>query len=117
MSATSETWHDLAVPVGGAERRTDRTATPILAAAVQVAFLDLDDTVRGTYGYAKQGTGRGYTGVKGLNALLATICTPLSAPVIAATRLRQGRRIQCAERPSCSPTRWRVRAAPAPPDC
>jgi len=65
-------------------------ATPILAGADQVAFLDLDDTVRQTYGYAKQGTGRGYTGVNGLNALLATISTPLSAPVIAATRLRKG---------------------------
>jgi hypothetical protein len=65
-------------------------ATPILADADQVAFLDLDDTVRETYGYAKQGTGRGYTGVNGLNALLATICTPTSAPMIAATRLRKG---------------------------
>jgi hypothetical protein len=65
-------------------------ATPILAGAEQVAFLDIDDTVRQTYGYAKQGTGRGYTGVKGLNALLATLSTPLSAPVIAATRLRKG---------------------------
>ena len=46
--------------------------------------------MKATYGYAKQGAGRGYTGVKGLNALLATISTPLSAPVIAATRLRQG---------------------------
>jgi hypothetical protein len=35
-------------------------------------------------------TGRGYTGVNGLNALLATICTPTSAPMIAATRLRKG---------------------------
>jgi hypothetical protein len=65
-------------------------ATPILAGVEKIAFLDIDDTVRQTYGYAKQGTGRGYTGVKGLNALLATISTPLSAPVIAATRLRQG---------------------------
>jgi hypothetical protein len=65
-------------------------ATPILGGANQVAFLDIDDTVRQTYGYAKQGAGRGYTGVKGLNALLATISTPLSAPVIAATRLRKG---------------------------
>jgi hypothetical protein len=55
-----------------------------------VAFVDLDDTVRATYGYAKQGAGRGYTGVNGLNALLATLSTPLSAPVIAATRLRRG---------------------------
>ncbi|MCA1695763.1 MAG: IS1380 family transposase [Actinobacteria bacterium] len=65
-------------------------ATPILADADQVTFVDLDDTVRATYGYAKQGTGRGYTGINGLNALLATICTPLSAPLIAATRLRKG---------------------------
>jgi hypothetical protein len=65
-------------------------ATPILTGAEQVTFLDLDDTAWATYGYAKQGTGRGYTGIKGLNALLATICTPLCAPLIAATRLHQG---------------------------
>jgi hypothetical protein len=64
--------------------------TPVLSGARQVAFVDVDDTVRATYGYAKQGAGRGYTGVNGLNALLATISTPLSAPVIAATRLRCG---------------------------
>src|SRR5215207_1980509 len=45
-------------------------ACPVLPGAGAVAFLDLDDTVRQTYGYAKQGTGRGYTGVNGLNALL-----------------------------------------------
>jgi Transposase DDE domain group 1 len=65
-------------------------ATPILADVATVAFLDLDDTVRQTYGYAKQGAGRGYSGVKGLNALIATVSTPLAAPVIAATRLRKG---------------------------
>jgi hypothetical protein len=65
-------------------------ATPILAGVDRVAFLDLDDTVRQTYGYGKQGTGRGYTGVNGLNALLATISTPTSAPLIAASRLRKG---------------------------
>jgi hypothetical protein len=64
--------------------------TPLLPGAGQVAFVDVDDTVRATYGYAKQGAGPGYTGVNGLNALLATISTPLSAPVIAATRLRRG---------------------------
>jgi hypothetical protein len=65
-------------------------ATPILTDVATVAFLDLDDTVRQTYGYAKQGAGRGYSGVKGLNALLATVSTPRSAPVIAASRLRKG---------------------------
>ena len=37
-----------------------------------MTYLDVDDTVRATFGYAKQGAGYGYTGVKGLNALLAT---------------------------------------------
>src|SRR4051794_21522782 len=48
-------------------------ATPVLPDAREVVLVDLDDTVRQTYGYAKQGAGRGYTGIKGLNALLATV--------------------------------------------
>ena len=64
--------------------------TPVLAGADQVAFVDVDDTVRETHGYAKQGVGYGYTGTKGLNALIATVSTPVAAPVIAATRLRRG---------------------------
>ena len=63
---------------------------PVLPDARQVVFVDLDDTVRQTYGYAKQGAGRGYTGIKGLNAQLAVISTALCAPLIAATRLRRG---------------------------
>src|SRR3954452_1358758 len=65
-------------------------ATPILPGAQALTFLDIDDTVRQTYGYAKQGAGRGYSGVKGLNALLTVLSTPSSAPAIAATRLRKG---------------------------
>jgi hypothetical protein len=49
------------------------------------------------YGRKKQGAGFGHTTiggkslpVRGLNALAATISTPLAAPVIAATRLRGG---------------------------
>ncbi len=63
---------------------------PLLPGADELAYLDIDDTLRQTYGYAKQGAGRGYTGVKGLNALLAIVSTPGSAPVIAAARLRKG---------------------------
>jgi hypothetical protein len=62
---------------------------PLLAGADQVAHLDIDDTIKATYGYAKQGAGYGYSKVKGLNALLAIVSTPVSAPVIAATRLRR----------------------------
>jgi hypothetical protein len=63
---------------------------PLLPGGAELAYIDVDDTVRQTFGYAKQGAGRGYTGVKGLNALLTTISTPSSAPVIAAVRLRRG---------------------------
>ena len=56
---------------------------PLLPGADQLAYVDVDDTLKQTYGYAKQGAGRGYTGVKGLNALLAVLSTPGSAPVIA----------------------------------
>jgi hypothetical protein len=64
--------------------------TPLLPGAGQIAYVDVDDTMKQTYGYTKQGAGYGYTGVKGLNALIATVSTPVSAPVIAATRLRKG---------------------------
>ena len=48
---------------------------PLLPGGEPVAYLDVDDTVRAIYGYAKQGAGYGYTGVKGLNALLAILST------------------------------------------
>ena len=63
---------------------------PILPGADQGVFVDIDDTIKATHGYAKQGVGYGYTKVKGLNVLLAIVSTPVSAPVIAATRLRRG---------------------------
>jgi hypothetical protein len=65
-------------------------AAPLLPGAAELAYVDVDDTLKATYGYAKAGAGRGYTGVKGLNALLAIVSTPSSAPVIAAARLRKG---------------------------
>jgi hypothetical protein len=64
--------------------------TPLLPGADELTYVDVDDTVRATYGYAKQGAGRGYTGVKGLNVLIAIVSTPTGAPVIAAARLRKG---------------------------
>jgi hypothetical protein len=52
--------------------------------------VDLDDTVVEVHGYQKQGAAFGYSGVRGLNALLATVSTETAAPVIAAQRLRKG---------------------------
>src|SRR3954452_21657769 len=48
-------------------------APGMAAGADQVTYLDLDDTIRATHDYAKQGVGYGYTNVKGLNALLADV--------------------------------------------
>ena len=55
-----------------------------------IAFVDVDDTIREVHGRAKQGAAFGYSGVRGLNAQLACVSTPLAAPVIAAARLRKG---------------------------
>src|SRR5262249_55758427 len=62
-----------------------------------LAFIDIDSTQKRVYGYKKQGARFGHAkiagrelAVRGLNALAATISTPLAAPVIAATRLRGG---------------------------
>jgi hypothetical protein len=63
---------------------------PLLPGAEQLAYVDIDDTVKRTYGYAKEGAGRGYTGVKGLNALLGIVSTPSSRPLITGARLRRG---------------------------
>ena len=67
-----------------------RRAGTVAARRRQVAYVDIDDTVRETHGYAKQGAGFGYSGVNGLNALLGVVSTPAAAPVIAAARLRKG---------------------------
>src|SRR5919112_354879 len=53
-------------------------------------LVDLDDTIVEVHGYAKQGAAFGYSGVRGLSALLATVSTDQIAPVIAAQRLRKG---------------------------
>jgi hypothetical protein len=65
--------------------------TPLLAGIGEgLACVDADDMVIEVHGYAKQGAGFGYAGVRRLNALLATVTTGRSAPVIVAQRLRKG---------------------------
>ena len=63
---------------------------PACASSPGFAFVDVDDTVIGVHGHAKQGAGFGYNHVRGLNALLATLTVPDAAPVIVAQRLRKG---------------------------
>ena len=63
---------------------------PVLSGADQIVYIDVDDTIRETHGYQKQGAAYGYSKVKGLNAQLAVISTPLAAPMIGGARLRKG---------------------------
>ncbi|MGB6004801.1 MAG: IS1380 family transposase, partial [Ornithinimicrobium sp.] len=64
--------------------------TPVVKGIQDYAILDVDDTIIEVHGYAKQGAGFGYSKVRGLNALLATVSTDHAAPVIVAQRLRKG---------------------------
>ena len=66
---------------------------PTLAGTVGAGgfrFLDVDDTIIEVHGHSKQGSGYGYSGVRRLNALIATVSTTQAAPVIVAQRLRKG---------------------------
>jgi hypothetical protein len=53
-------------------------------------LVDVDDTIIEVHGYTKHGAGFGYTRVRGLNRLLATVTTADTAPVVLAQRLRKG---------------------------
>jgi hypothetical protein len=64
--------------------------TAVVAGIGDQVMVDIDDTIIEVHGYAKQGSGYGYSGVRGLNAVLATACTNQAAPVIVAQRLRKG---------------------------
>jgi hypothetical protein len=60
---------------------------PLLPGADVLAFVDVDSMQRRVYGHKKQGAAFGHTKiqgktvlVRGLNALAATVCTPVAAP-------------------------------------
>jgi hypothetical protein len=71
----------------GLVERTPLTGAPDAGGRVVV---DLDDTIVPVHGPGKQGSGYGYTGVRGLNALIATATYEGQAPVIVGQRLRRG---------------------------
>src|SRR4051794_18232853 len=71
-------------------RLADRTPLVGSETTDEHVLVDIDDTTIEVHGHAKQGAGFGYTGVRGLNALLATVSTSRSAPVVVAQRLRKG---------------------------
>src|SRR2546429_4506912 len=70
---------------------------PLLPGADVLAFIDIDSAQKRVYGHQKEGARFGHTKiqgksvlVRGLNALIGTVSTPLAAPAVAATRLRGG---------------------------
>jgi Transposase DDE domain group 1 len=70
---------------------------PVLPGADTLAFLDVDSLQRRVYGATKQGAAFGHAKiasksllVRGLNALVATLSTPLASPVVTTARLRGG---------------------------
>ena len=84
----------------GHVRQLDALAARFLAARAPLTgagedpdglvLVDVDDTIIEVHGHAKQGAGFGYSGVRGLNALIAAVSTGGSAPVVVAQRLRRG---------------------------
>jgi hypothetical protein len=70
---------------------------PLLPGADVLAFVDIDSTQKRVYGHKKQGARFGHTKIqgksvliRGLNALIAAVSTPLAAPAVPAARLRGG---------------------------
>lgn len=57
--------------------------------AEPIVYLDVDSKVKQVYGPAKQGASFGYTHVRGLHFQVVAPSTPVSRPVIVATRLRK----------------------------
>jgi hypothetical protein len=70
---------------------------PLLDGADVLTFVDIDSMLRRVYRKKNKVPGSGYAKIggynvwlRGYNPLIATLSTPLSAPVVAATRLRAG---------------------------
>lgn len=71
--------------------------TPLLPGSEVLALVDVDSIQRRVFGGTKEGAEFGHAKiaskslmVRGLNALVATVSTPLATPVVAAARLRGG---------------------------
>jgi hypothetical protein len=71
--------------------------TDLLSGADQLVIIDVDSLQRRVFGYKKQGAAFGHAKiaskdlmVRGLNGLVATVSTPIAAPVAVAARLHGG---------------------------
>lgn len=65
--------------------------TPVVAGlGTERVLVDIDDSIIEVHGYGKQGSGYGYSGIRGLNSLITTVSTTCAAPIITAQRLRKG---------------------------
>lgn len=84
----------------GQVRQLDAVASRFLCGLAEIApivagdggrvMIDIDDSIIEVHGHSKQGSGYGYSGVRGLNSLITTLTTDHTAPVIVGQRLRKG---------------------------
>src|SRR6476620_7154647 len=75
----------------GHVRQLDAVGSRFLCGrADRTVLVDIDDPISEVHGHGKQGSGYGYSGVRGLNALITTVSTERAAPVIVGQRLRKG---------------------------
>ena len=82
---------------------------PIVTGINDYALVDIDDTIKEVHGYQKQGSGYGYSGVRGLNALIGIVSTQTTAPIIIGAPGYARARLGPRAGPASSP------ATPSPP--
>lgn len=84
--------HGYVLQLAAVNRRLVQNLASVVPAVAghDLVRVDVDDTIREVHGHQKEGAAFGYSGVRGLNGLLATISTATSAPVIAEFSLRRG---------------------------
>jgi hypothetical protein len=81
--------------------------TPLVAGIDGPVLVDIDDTIIEVHGPGKQGSGYGYSGVRGLNALITTVSRS------SGRYLLDGRRDQKSSKPTpCNPTHIKVSRHP-----
>ncbi|OLT34759.1 hypothetical protein BJF84_17155 [Rhodococcus sp. CUA-806] len=65
--------------------------TPLLTGIdTERVMVDIDDSTIEIHGHSKQGSGYGYSGIRGLNSLITIVTTDTTGPVITGQRLRKG---------------------------
>ena len=74
----------------------------------QIVVVGVDDAIIGVHGGAKQGVGFGYSGVRGLSALIGTALPAGFASVLFSSRMRKGAAVRRGASSGQSQACWRL---------